>query len=432
MAATVHHLYPTPEPVGHFVRIGHTGHRILGDLHAADRFPVERAVVDPAYVADQSELLDLLHRSGVELVLDTKSAELATRGGHCGTARSLPWANPTRPHETADFASAGISECTSRIAEFAVAEGMRSVLAPTRALTRPDDPWLPIDIRSCESLRVALDECGGADISIDYPLTLTYELFRNTDALASIGRQVEQLPFDNLWIRVGGFAYSQSALGIRRFIEAARDLHSISKPIVADYIGGIAGLSFLAFGAVGGLSHGVASREGLDISAWTKPREQKGGGSAKRVYFPSLDIYLSPTEAELLFRGQGAKSLLGCNDPSCCPGGLSDMIKAPEAHFLRQRAKQIARISQVPEARRAHDFLREVVGPAEKTGAIATQLNIEDEDLAKKIAKDARRLRNVHLTLLKVHETSGNRTRALSPVRRVAEGRIVTATRRKK
>ena len=76
MTATLHHLYPPASPVGHFLRLGHTGHRILGDLHAADRFPIERGVVDPVYVSDQSELLDLLHRSGVELVLDTKAAEL--------------------------------------------------------------------------------------------------------------------------------------------------------------------------------------------------------------------------------------------------------------------------------------------------------------------------------------------------------------------
>lgn len=48
MSATVHRLHPVSE-VGHFLRLGHTGHRKLEDLHASGRFAVDRVVVDAAH-----------------------------------------------------------------------------------------------------------------------------------------------------------------------------------------------------------------------------------------------------------------------------------------------------------------------------------------------------------------------------------------------
>jgi hypothetical protein len=70
--------------------------------------------------------------------------------------------------------------------------------------------------------------------------------------------------------------------------------------------------------------------------------------------------------------------------------------------------------------------------PADQTAAIARQLRIEDENLTKKIGKDAKRLKDMHLMLRKLHESSSNRTRALSPPRRIPEGRAITAARKKK
>ena len=45
----VHSLFPKPSPFGHYIRIGHTGYRILEDLHAAGRFPIRRAVFDASH-----------------------------------------------------------------------------------------------------------------------------------------------------------------------------------------------------------------------------------------------------------------------------------------------------------------------------------------------------------------------------------------------
>ncbi len=86
MGATVHRLHPVSE-VGHFLRLGHTGHRKLEDLHASGRFAVNRVVVDAAH--DMRRVLEELHVTSHNLSRSrapTKragrsSAETTTRGG---------------------------------------------------------------------------------------------------------------------------------------------------------------------------------------------------------------------------------------------------------------------------------------------------------------------------------------------------------------
>ena len=41
------------------------------------------------------------------------------------------------------------------------------------------------------------------------------------------------------------------------YIEACRDFHKQGIPVIGDHVGGLPGLAALAFGAVGGIAHGV-------------------------------------------------------------------------------------------------------------------------------------------------------------------------------
>lgn len=52
MSATIHKLHPVL-PVGHYLRLGHTGHRKLENLHASSRLAIDRVVADAAHVADR-------------------------------------------------------------------------------------------------------------------------------------------------------------------------------------------------------------------------------------------------------------------------------------------------------------------------------------------------------------------------------------------
>ncbi len=80
------------QPVAHYLRIGESGHRQLADLFAAGRFPAQRVVVDASRFEHQSELIKALQSAAVEVVLDTKAAELSALSKYSGYASNAPWA----------------------------------------------------------------------------------------------------------------------------------------------------------------------------------------------------------------------------------------------------------------------------------------------------------------------------------------------------
>jgi hypothetical protein len=44
--------------------------------------------------------------------------------------------------------------------------------------------------------------------------------------------------------------------------------------LVADHVGGIIGLAIMAFGATGGITHGVTLGERFDAGSWRKSRRK--------------------------------------------------------------------------------------------------------------------------------------------------------------
>lgn len=60
MTATLHVLRPQNPSLSGFLRVGHTGHRKLADLHAAGRLPFRRVVFDAGHFAEQAELAKTL------------------------------------------------------------------------------------------------------------------------------------------------------------------------------------------------------------------------------------------------------------------------------------------------------------------------------------------------------------------------------------
>ena len=131
MPAQIHVLHPRVPPLAGFLRVGHTGHRKLEALQAAGRFPYRRVVFDAAHIGEQQELLKMLTRNGCEVVLDPNVAEMSMLGRFGSAVAKLPWANPERPWEPADFARGRNLDIPNLIAEFAIRQGANAVLAPT-------------------------------------------------------------------------------------------------------------------------------------------------------------------------------------------------------------------------------------------------------------------------------------------------------------
>jgi hypothetical protein len=226
--------------------------------------------------------------------------------------------------------------------------------------------------------------------------------------------------FENLWLKISGFGDNATAAGIVKFIHSIRDFQHLNKPIIADNVGGFVGIAALAFGVVGGISHGVAQKERFDLKSWNTNNNWKGG-SGTRIYFPDLDLFVSNKQANILFKEKGVKSLLLCKDNKCCS---NDMLANPNEHFLTQRFKQINSLNEIPESRRIYYFLEKVLKPALVKMKKLANSNINDEQLKKKVIAHKQKGERIYKALNNINQTKDTNQRAMTPIRSRASSLI--------
>lgn len=430
MNENIVYLHGHPKPVGHFLRVGTSGHRQLETLLGSGKMMVDRVVIEASAALRQHDLLTALTEVGGELILDTNVAELSSIGRFGGAAKSAPWANPDSVLTPDDLRPNANRDVIGQIARFAVKQGFHAVQAPAHILEGSTDQLFAVDCEATAALRRALDTEGGKHIGIDYPLMIKNASLRDPAQRRAFITALKNVPFDNLWFRVSGFGADATPAGLRRYIAAMMDFHRLEVPIVADGVGGLVGVAIAAFGAAGGICHGVAEKERFDASDWKKPPQSGGGGREKRVLMAGLDRLLSVKQVDALMAAQGAKPLLSCHDRSCCPNGLSDTMKDPKAHYLRQRARQVRELSAVPDARRSQHFLEKELAAAERTARSAAKLKVSDEGLSKLLQRSSDRLEKMHAVLDALNGTIAGQPRAAVPLRRQGRGASAASQRR--
>ncbi len=362
-------LHPGNTATGHYVRLGATAHRKLEDWIVGGSLSIPRAVVDAAHIQQQQDLLATLRKHGTELVLDPKTAELATPGGSTGSARTLPWARPDGFWLPDHFTPRLMREHAESIADFAVQHGVHAVFAPTHYLEGDPRVWTRRDRLGCEALRDALNRNGGKEIDIDYPVIIRQQLLDDPAHIRALSYELSQMPIAYVWLRAAGFGSQATAAGLTRYINALDLFAELGRPVILDCLGGLVGLASCSIGAASGLGHGVAEKERFDSGPLRKP-SNGGGGGPPRVYLPDLDLYVSRKQLDQVLEVRGVKPKLVCNDPACCPNGIEDMRLASRRHFLIQRAQQIDSFNRVPVHRRAEHVIREV----ERTGRLGRTL----------------------------------------------------------
>ncbi len=423
-ASNIHVLHRPVAPPAAFLRIGHTGHHKLEALLSANRLPFRRVVFDAAHARGQRDLLRAVTAAGHEVVLDLNVAETAAPGRFSSAVAKLPWGNPDRPWDPADFAVGRNDDFCKRMADFVVQTGATAVLAPTHAYGETD--WLSIDSGNCERLRYELDRAGASDIPIDYAVIMNARELRDPAHRVNAIGGIASLPIENVWLRLGGFGATATGVGTRHVIEAVRTLHDLGRPLVIDMAGGFAALAVLAFGGVGGISHGVAQRESFDLAAWRKlPADRKGGGAPVRMYVSELDRYLDEVQAKTFFAVRGTKSRFGCADTRCCPNGIDDMMENAHAHFINQRNQQIEMLGKIPEGRRAEQFLLHHLDPALRSLRQVAKLKFGDESVQKLVGDAKSRLARLRDALGALHEAdAGCPSRSRAPRFRGARGGV--------
>lgn len=397
---------PHPRQIAHAVRIGFSEHIQAEHLIGTNKLAARRFVIEAANVERHKSLLRTLRDMSVEIVLDTNVAELSVPGRFSGSMKDVPWAQGGRMLDADDVAVGTNRSVIDRIARFAIEKEFTTVLAPSHYLADTSIDWLTIDLRAAEALRIALDREGGQHIVVDYALIASYAQLRDPEFRTRASAGIASMPNGHLWIRTGGFGADASPTGISRYIEALRAFHTLDRPIMADHVGGLAGLAACAFGASSGFASGIEGKQRLDTSGWLKPAKKSTGGGGKRIFIPSLDCTLPVEEARLLFHdAKTARQFLGCNDTGCC-GDIDKMLSNPEAHRMVQQAKIVDHLSRAPESVRTDEF-RKHVEQCAKGAHRATRLKKANEDMSKTLKKSAKRLEQIEDQLKGLHERTG-------------------------
>jgi hypothetical protein len=339
-------------------------------------------------------------------------------GRYQGSAQGAPWANPNGVLTDAHLRCGNNEfDLIGKIARFVVENGIKRVMAPAHFLREATDPWFPSDLAACEALRVALDREDGRDVAIDYPLMVSNAALNDIAQRRAFMGALRSMPINSVWLRVSGFGSDATAAALRKYIAAARDFHDLAKPVIADCVGGLAGFAILAFGAAGGIAHGLAEKERFDTASWHRPPkppdpDKKRGGNAYSVLLPGIDRLLKPAQAQVLIDATGGRRLLSCNDRRCCPHGFEDTIRDPKGHYLRQRAWQCEILSKVPEPRRAQDFLDNTLAAADRIARQVARLRVPDDILATIIVRNAERFDRLRVVLENLKETEALSTRS--------------------
>lgn len=392
---------PAPEPLGLYLRAGRNDHLELMNLLAAGDTGCFGIVFDATLEARHQELKEQVLAHRLDAILDTKAMQLALPGGYTSTVAKLPWANSKRVHMLVDFQGLAGRRLIAAVGNHAVEHGYTEVMSPTHLLREFDDPWLVTDVESTRSLREYLDQNGGREIPLIHPLAISYEILRTPHMRAHIVNALVNLKADTIWLRVDGFNGSRATpTAVKNFIAAAEDFHQLGRKLVADCVGGKVGLALMAFGAVGGIAHGIGVLEKFDSVHLRSTKQGPGFTPAMRVYFPRIDALLTPKEAEqLLGASPQAKAIFCCRDTHCCKRGLKDMTGNPKRHYVVQRMQEVAELSRFPEPIRAQRFLELFMRPTTDTALQAASQAVGDESFAKKLQQNRKRLDALRVAL---------------------------------
>lgn len=409
MTDNVVYLHGKPKEIAHAVRVGFREHGLCEQLLSANRLTSQRFVLDAATEGTRrhKSLIRSLKDRRAEIVLDTNCAELSVLGRFSGSAKSAPWAVTGRALEEADFTPGTNRSVIEPIARYAVKSEVTAILAPSHFLGEDNQRWLPIDLKSCEALRKALDQSGGGHIPIDYPVIASYAQFRDPHFRKSLFEELRNLPIDRIWLRIASFGAGSTGVGISRFVEGAADFHGLGIPLIADCVGGIASLAVTAMGGVSGFASGLEGKQRFDASHWLKLSAGGGGNGSKRIFISGLDRSLSTSEMRRLFDDtRTSRHLFGCSDPTCC-GDIDKILRSPEAHQAVQVGKLVKSLSEVPESLRAEQFLENYLLERVKIAGRANRIRNMSDDLRMKIGASAKRLELAYEALSGLHDRMG-------------------------
>lgn len=431
------HKTPPVSPLAQFIRLGDSSYRRHASLFTEGHLNAKRVVVDASVIRFLKDELRQFREAGVEIMLDTKAAELASMARHHGVAKKTPWASiaQDQPLGPAYFAKDHPYDVYGRIARLAVEYGVDVVLAPGHFIGDPTyGNWLAVDRLGCIQLRNALDRESGRDIAIDYLLVIPHLHLNEPDSRLKIADALSDLPFDNLWVRASGFGNDAAAQPVCRFISSLTQLHNLGKPIIADYLGGLVGEAVMALGGASGFAHGIGESERFDARQWHKPPKEREPdqplGRSQRVAVAAINRSFTLREYETLLSARGAKRLLVPQLEGSTIRTAADVTADPKIVASRQAVSSFEALSTVPDAHRAAHFMRQRMEPAVEWAKQVKNLNpspdiakakeVNLEKLMERMGKHSKDLSRQYNALAALNDQLREQSVAVRPIQRLA------------
>jgi hypothetical protein len=132
-------------------------------------------------------------------------------------------------------------------------------------------------------------------------------------------------------------------------------------------------------------------------------------------------MLLKPKAAQTLFAASPKiKAMCGCRDTHCCPHGVRDMMGHPARHAIYQRAREIERLSAVPQSVRAAHYLNENVRKVSDDVAQVATFPLGDDALTKSLHRKQRAMSRYRQTIAHLVENGEAASVAIAPSRRHA------------
>lgn len=411
---------PLLEGLGFYVRVGRNDHVALLHLLATGEQGIFGFVIDGQNVERHKELITEARRRGLDVILDPKTQQMGFPGALTEGLSGLPWGSE-RHHNVADFEGDEGRRRAVQIVEAAATKGFTQLLGPTHLLSSPNDPWLRRDIAMMDRTAEEITR-NGAELELIYSLALPINLLRNAVERRAVIAALADAPCDAIWLKVENFGDDATGEKVAAYVEACRDFHERGLPLIGDHIGGLPGLGALALGAIGGIAHGVTMHQNFRASSWRRPPAAGGGfGAQTRVYLPQLDLLVKQSSAKVLFAASPRiKAICGCRDTHCCPHGIRDMLSNAARHATYQRAREIERLSAVPQRMRAGHYLDQNVRRVSDDVAKVAALPLDDDKLAKGLKTKQRETSRFRHMIAHLVESGGAASAALAPPRRQA------------
>lgn len=387
-------LRPSAARLGYYLRVGRNDHVMLANLLAQGEQAFLGLIIEAQHAVRHKELIASASQRGLDVVLDTKSQQAAFIGGSTSSLGNLPW-GLGRQATLDDYSNANGSLRAEQIATFAHDNKLSAVIAPTHLITSANDPWFDVDRRVAKRLR----ELMPSNVGLIYSLAVPIQLLRNVAERDALVEGLRAVDMDALWLKVENFGADATGEKVRAYVEASEAFHDLGAPLVADHVAGIPSLASLAFGAVGGIAHGIMMFEGFKASGWRRPPSGSPRTPSPRIYLQALDMLVNKDQATaFLDHSTRVKGQHVCRDPRCCPRGQRDMLEHPGRHYCYTHARQVELLSSVPESQRIATFMDSALRPRSDAVAAAAALKLNDEKLLAALQKRHRgmgRLRGV-------------------------------------